>query len=309
MPLKTKKSEPSKAIKAVIYGVQGVGKSTFLSRAPNPIFLDFEDSTNDLDTRVDVLDPAPKTWVETLNALDQLATEPHPFQSVCIESADWLESIAVEHLIRKYKATSFQDPKVFGYGKGDNLLFEEWKVLLAALQKINSRGLHVLISAHSRITQYNDPMGAAFDRYSLKLKQTKQVDLPGVTQEWAQCVLFAHFDTVVGKIDDRNVGLKGTTRVIHTTRTDSYDAKNRYGLPDKMPLDWDTFFEAVKSGIPENPSDIVARIQELGPLPEAAQKSLERNARDPRKLSQLENWLKAKKTTETESGKEANTNV
>jgi hypothetical protein len=302
--LKTKKSEPSKCVKVVIYGVQGVGKSTFMAHAPKPIFLDFEDSTNDLDVRVELLDPAPKTWQETLDALGQLATEDHGFLTCCIDSADWLEQLAIDHIVRKYKASGFQDPKCFGYGKGDQILFEEWRNLIIALQRLHKRGMNVLLSAHSRVRTYNDPMGASFDRYSLKLKQTNQVDLAGYTQEWAQCVVFAHYDTVVGKIDERNVGLRGTTRVLHCNRTDAYDAKNRCGLPDKMPLDWDTFFAAVRDGTPESPDAIVARIKELGPIPEAAQQSMDRNIRDPRKLSQLENWLKAKQQPQQSQEKE-----
>jgi hypothetical protein len=273
-----------------------------MAHAPKPIFLDFEESTKDLDTRVDVLDPAPTTWQAALNALEQLATEEHPFLSVCIDSADWLEQLAIDHIVRKYKAKGFSDPAVFGFGKGDTILFEEWRNLIIALQKLTNRGLNVLMSAHSKIRTYNDPMGASFDRYSMKLRQSNQADLPGYTQEWAQCVLFAHFDTVVGKIEDRNVGLKGTVRVVHTNRSDAFDAKNRYGLPDKMPLDWDTFYSAVKSGIPENPEAIIARIKEFGPLPEPAKASLERNANDSRKLSQLENWLKSQQqSTEKEN--------
>lgn len=296
--LKTKKSEPSKFVKAIIYGVQGVGKSTFMAHSPDPVFLDFEESTNDLDTRVELLDPAPKTWTQTLSALEQLATEPHDFKSVCIDSADWLEQLCIDFVVHKYKAKSFSDPVVFGYGKGDSILFEEWRALIIVLSKCAQR-MNVLISAHSVVRAYNDPMGASFDRYSMKLRQSKQADLAGYTQEWAQCVLFAHYDTIVGKIDERNVGLRGTTRVMHCNRTDAFDAKNRYGLPDKMPLDWQSFYDAVKSGIPEQPEAIVARILEFGTLPDSVKASLDRNAKDSRKLSQLENWLKSQKPQET----------
>jgi hypothetical protein len=300
MPIKTKKSEASKTIKAIIYGVQGVGKSTFMAHAPKPVFLDFEESTNDLDTRVDLLDPAPKTWAQTLQALGELATEPHDFLTLCIDSADWLEQLCIDYIVHKHKAKSFTDPAHFGYGKGFQILFEEWRNLLIALQKVSLRGMHVLLSAHSSIKPYNDPMGASFDRYSMKLTSNKQCDLAGYTQEWAQCVLFAHYDTIVGKIDERNVGLRGTTRVLHCNRTDAYDAKNRYGLPDKMPLDWSTFFDNVKLGIPEQPEAIVARIKEFGALPEKVQQSLERNLNNPRQLSQLENWLKTQQPKEKE---------
>ena len=37
-----------KAKKVVIYGPEGIGKSTFASRFPDPVFIDTEGSTNDL---------------------------------------------------------------------------------------------------------------------------------------------------------------------------------------------------------------------------------------------------------------------
>jgi len=293
--IQSKKSARSTALKVIIYGVQGVGKSTFMAKAPAPVFLDFEESTSDLDIQVDLLDPAPSTWAQTLSALDMLATEKHQFQSVCIDSLDWLENLAIDHICRVAKVKSITDGKVFGYGKGHAVLFDEWRNLIAAFQKLANVGINVLCSAHSKIRAYNDPMGASFDRYGMKLTQNNQADISGYTQEWAQCVLFAHYDTVVGKTEDeRTIGLKGTSRIVHTERSDAYDAKNRYGLPSKMPLDWTTFAAAVKSGTPEPAEQIASRILAVA-SDEKTQGFVAHCGGDSRKLSQLENWLKSQK--------------
>lgn len=313
MEFKASKSKRSKVIKLIVYGVQGVGKSTFMANAPEVVFLDYENSTPDLDVQVNLLDPLPKDWETTLAALEFLATGKHSFKSVAIDSLDWLENLCTDYVCRKARVKSIVDPKVFGYGKGHVQLFEEWRNLIIALDKVAASGMNVLCSAHSKVRTYNDPLGASFDRYTMKLTQNNQCDLSGYIQEWAQCVLFAHYDTVVAKIDDdRNVGLKGNTRVVHTERADAFDAKNRYGLPAKMPLDWHTFYEAAKNGVPERPEAIVARINQLTAgqeLPASVKASLERNAGDSRKLSQLENWLKTTKQepTETETKTEPTT--
>lgn len=299
--IKSVKSERSASIKAIIYGVQGVGKSTFMAAAPSPVFLDFEEGTSDLDTRVDLLDPAPSTWTETLAALEALATEEHPWKSVCIDSLDWLENLCVDHICKRHKVASLTDGKVFGYGKGHAILFEEWRNLIFAFQKLSRRGLNVLCSAHSKIKTYNDPLGASFDRYSMKLTQNNQCDIAGYTQEWAQCVLFAHYDTVVGKVDERNVGLKGNTRIVHTVRADAYDAKNRYGLPEKIPLDWAAFAASVKAATPEDPIVVSSRILAIK-SDETTQKHITHCNGDSRKLSQLENYLLTQKKKEIENG-------
>ena len=36
----------TKAVKCVIYGPEGIGKSTFAAQFPNPLFIDTEGSTN-----------------------------------------------------------------------------------------------------------------------------------------------------------------------------------------------------------------------------------------------------------------------
>ena len=43
------KGKIATAKKVVIYGPEGIGKSTFASKFPNPLFIDTEGSTNSMD--------------------------------------------------------------------------------------------------------------------------------------------------------------------------------------------------------------------------------------------------------------------
>ena len=55
------------AMKVVIYGPEGIGKTTLASRFPNPLFIDTEGSTKFLDV---ARTPPPKSWAQLL---DQIA--------------------------------------------------------------------------------------------------------------------------------------------------------------------------------------------------------------------------------------------
>ena len=99
--------------KGVIYGCEGVGKSTFASKFPNPIFMDLEGGTAQLDVkRAEV-----SSWEEILTTIDELAKDPQGFETFVMYTADWAERMCSAYLCKKYKKTGIED---FGYGKGNS---------------------------------------------------------------------------------------------------------------------------------------------------------------------------------------------
>jgi hypothetical protein len=214
--------------KAVIYGPEGVGKSTLASLTPEAVFLDTEGGTHHLD--VIRLDEA-STWEEIKASVARLATAQHPFKSLVIDTADWLEKRLAEHLCTKANKDSIED---FGYGKGWVLLAEEFARFLSSLDALLARGMHVIFLAHSTVRKFEAPdQAGSYDRFELKL--SKQA--APLLKEWADLVLFANYVTKVAEKDNgRTRGVGGKERVLFTTHTAAYDAKNRHGLPDKLPF-------------------------------------------------------------------------
>lgn len=214
--------------KAVIYGPEGVGKSTLASQTPNPVFLDTEGGTHHLD--VVRLDSA-ATWEDIKAAIDQLAKADHPFKTLIIDTADWLEKRLAEHLCRKANKDSIED---FGYGKGWVQLAEEFARFLATLDTILERGMHVVFLAHSMVRKFESPdQAGSYDRYELKL--SKQV--APLLKEWADVVLFANYVTRIAEKDNgKSRGVGGKERVLFASHTAAFDAKNRNGLADKLPF-------------------------------------------------------------------------
>ena len=232
--------------KAVIYGPEGIGKSTLAAQFPAPIFLDTEGGTHHLDV---ARFPAPKTWDDVIKAIAALVAEPHDFKTLVIDTADWLEKLLVEHVCKQANKSSIED---FGYGKGYVVLAEEFAKFLASLDPLLRRGLHVVLLAHTKIVKFEQPDAAgAYDRYELKL--SKQVG--PLVKEWCDLLLFGNYFTKVAENDNgRKRGVGGRERKLYTTHTAAWDAKNRHGFDEMLAFEFGSITSAFGGGTASNPA-------------------------------------------------------
>lgn len=217
------------AQKIVVYGPEGIGKSTFASLFPDPLFSDTEGSTKKLNVkRFD----APSSWQMLLQQAEYVKNS-KPCKTYVIDTADWAEKLCSQAVCARANKSGIED---FGYGKGYTYLKEEFGKLLNILNEVIEQGIHVVFTAHSYLKKFEQPdeMGA-YDRYEMKL--TKYV--APLLKEWADTVLFANYKTYV--ISDKNGKKKaqGGTRMMFTTHNPCWDAKNRDGLPDELPFDFE----------------------------------------------------------------------
>jgi hypothetical protein len=214
------------ATRLALYGPEGVGKTSLTAGFPAPVFLDTEGGSAHLDV---ARFPRPRAWAELLAAINHLHAADHVFQTLVIDSIDWAEKLLIEEVCRKANKESLED---FGYGKGNVYLAEEFARFLALLEKLRDRGIHVVLVGHSMIRKFEAPDAVgAYDRFELKL--SKQV--AALVKEWVDALLFVNFVTKVTEKDGKQRAVGGRERVIHTTHTAAWDAKNRYGLDDKVP--------------------------------------------------------------------------
>lgn len=255
------KGRVERPIRVLLFGVEGVGKSTFAANAPAPIFLAAEDGTAQLDV---ARFPEPKTWLDVFDALDELVTADHAYKTVVVDTLDWLEPLCWQHVVERAaranpKIKSIED---FGFGKGYVAALDEWRKLLAALEQLRTkRGMHVVFLAHSWVKPFKNPEDEDYDRYELKL----HAKAGGLLKEWADAVLFTRFETFANTDDKtkRTRGVSSGNRIVHTQRTAAFDAKNRYDLPQTLPLDWSAFAAAVKAKAPADPAKLKERIAML----------------------------------------------
>lgn len=221
-----KKNTP---IKAVVYGAEGIGKSTLASRMPKAVFFDLEGGTNRLDVKR--IDQRFESFDEFLKAVAEVSGM--GFKTVVFDTVDALELLIVKSVCKKYGKDGIES---FGYGKGYTYVGEEMKRFLEACDGLTARGINVTLLAHAKITKFEQPdeMGA-YDRWSMKLTKNSAP----LVKEWADLLLFCNYKTTVVSTTDNKKKVMGGERVMYSTHHSCWDAKNRFDLPSEMPLSFD----------------------------------------------------------------------
>lgn len=224
-----------KAKKAVLYGPEGIGKSSLAARFPRPIFIDTEGSTTEMD--VDRL-PKPTSWEMLRQQVEWVKQQAGRFGTLVIDTVDWAEMLCVESICAAHQKKGVED---FGYGKGYIYVAEEFGRFLNLLSDVIEAGIHVVLTAHAQIVKFEQPdeMGA-YDRYQLKLGPKTGSRTAALVKEWADMVLFINYKTFSVATDQKGIKHKGQggVRTVYATHHPAWDAKNRHGLPDEFPLDY-----------------------------------------------------------------------
>lgn len=277
----------------VMHGPDGVGKTTFGANAPKPIFIGTEEGTEHMDV---ARFPAPRTWQEVLDALRELTEGKHDFESMIFDTLDWAEPLIFQLVCRNAGVATIEEVGG-GYGKGYSAALDHWRVFLRALERLQAeRGMHLVLLGHSLIKTFKNPQGEDFDRYIMQLNEKAA----GLLRQWANGVYFANYETfAVADKAKRVRGVSTGARLMYTQRTAAYDAKDRYGLPEVLPLSWAEFEKHARLGQPMTPDEFADAIKHKAKqldaeLAKQALGALERVAGDAQKLAELNNWCAAK---------------
>jgi len=232
----------------VIYGPHGIGKNTFAGAAPHPVLINLEDG-HPAGQPIDAF-PRAESFAEVMEAMQALYNEDHSFQTLVIDSLDWLEPLVWAETIRRNNEanpskqwSSIEDA---GYGKGYIATLDVWREYLDGINALrNDKAMAVIQTAHAEVKRFDSPETEPFDRYQIKLHKMASA----LVQEHADMVLFANFKTSVTKSD---VGMKKVargvgagTRVLYTEERPAFLAKNRHNLPPELPLSWEALSGAM----------------------------------------------------------------
>lgn len=229
----------------LVNGVAGVGKTTFAAQANSPVFIPIEDGLGTLEA---TQFPLARSFEEVMTALAALYSERHNFRTVVIDSVDWLEALVWAKTCRDNGWKSIEDA---GYGKGYIACLGLWRQYLDGLTALrDERGMTVIQITHSEIKRFDSPEHDPYDRYVVKLHHRAAA----LVQEHADVVLFCNYRVSTVKTDvgfskkvSRAVG--AGERLIHTSERPAFIAKNRYGLPDTLPLEWEAFARAMPAAL------------------------------------------------------------
>lgn len=238
----------NRAQKLVIYGPNGVGKTTLAAQFPSTVVLDLEDgSTHQELARIQT--PTEDSFFEALRVL---GSEQHSFRTLVIDSIDVAEKYVRERVLKRHHMKNIED---FGYGRGWVYLREEFDAFLSGcLDSFVRRGMHVIAIGHSTVKRVQPPgLSDAYDRFELKLDSVNSAKL----KEWSDALLFLSWDVRISEnAEGRIRGVGGKERIIYTTHCAAFDAKNRVGLPEKLKCEF-AALEPLLAGWepPQNPPE------------------------------------------------------
>lgn len=227
------KGKRARAQKVVVYGPEGVGKSTFAAQFPETLFIDTEGSTDNMDiSRLD----KPSSYTMLKTEIAWLKANPTACKTLVIDTIDWAESLIVDDICALHQKKGIED---FGYGNGYVYVKEELGRFLNSLSELIDLGINIVLTAHAQIRKFEQPdeMGT-YDRWELKLGKKTSSQTAPLVKEWADMVLFANYKTVVMTADNKKKKATGGQRVLYTQHHPAWDAKNRHGLPEEMPFDY-----------------------------------------------------------------------
>lgn len=218
--------------RVMVYGVQGVGKSTFGASARRPIFIQTEDGLGEIES--DKF-PLAMSTADVIAAIGELHGSEHDYQSVVLDSVDWLELMIWDDVCREYNAKHLE--KVDGgYGKGYAYTLPHWRTVLDGFDALRrDRQMTIVLLAHAKSEKFQTPEDTAHDRYAPRLHKLASA----LIQEWCDEVFFATYTAIT---DPKKVKVgEPPERIMRTCEGPTHVAKNRLGMPPELPLLWDAY--------------------------------------------------------------------
>jgi len=244
-----KMGKDPKPRRALLYGPHGVGKSTWASAAPSAVVIQTEDGLGDIDV---ARFPLAEDYGQVMEAIGDLYEDKtHPFQTVVIDSLDWLERLILAEVCKRRGVQNIEDIQ---FSKGYTFALDLWREILAGLQALrDGRGMTVVMIAHSKIERFESPEHDSYDRYAPRLHK----HAAAVVQEWCDEVFFASYKIVTKNNDEgfgrtRTQGVGSGERIMRTAERPGFLAKNRLGLPEEMPLDWNEYSNHMQKEVKTN---------------------------------------------------------
>ena len=292
---------PHEPDRIFIYGVEKCGKSTFGACAPNPVFISAERGLAELEPPPAHF-PEALEWQDVLDAIEELTTTEHPYQTLVIDSLDWVErliEVAVCKRNRNKAGNPWTSADFAAYGQGQKVAATDWMNLCLALDRLQvAKHMEVILIAHATTKNFDDPTGVPFTRYEPQM--TGNVG-PKIVKQWSKAILFARFEYSVRESEGfgKAKGCATGRRVIYTQWSAAYDAGSRYELPPVLPLDYSEYAKARDAKRVASPEKMVtealALVERWAPADSSkVLASIEAAKENPRQLSKIIDVLRTR---------------
>ena len=228
----------------ILYGSPGVGKSSFAANIPDALFLDIEGGT--LNLSVSRIDRSKLETIDDINAaLLAVLTQEHEFSALIIDTADFMERVLMIQAAKEHGVSEYAK---IGYGKGAITVANMWRSVLQQLDTIREkRNMAIVLIAHETLKRINEPDAEIYDKFTLAM-ENKSID---ILEAWSDAILFAKEEVYTQRDKKDRVRATAGDRMLFTRDCPRYLAKNRYNLPEAIPLSWDSFSAEFAKGTAE----------------------------------------------------------
>jgi hypothetical protein len=221
----------------VLHGGGGVGKTTFAAGIPGVVFIPAEEGAGTLEF---ARFPRPTSYEDILNNIAALLQEDHEYKACAIDTVDHVEPLIWEAVCRDRSTSNrtYDHIEDFGYAKGYTYADVYWTCILRSLDALRrEKRMVTILLAHTESKTLEDPVHGAYDKWVTKVHKRANA----LIHEWADIVGFAEIERTPqvkeGKRDVKTVKTTGR-RVLCLEDSGGFIAKNRYGLPPRIELDY-----------------------------------------------------------------------
>lgn len=242
------RQKADKPAKIAIYGPGGVGKTTFASEFPDPIFIQTEDGAGSID--LTSFAPEPLGSFALVNeALEALATEDHMFKTLVVDSVTRLEPLIWAETCKRNGWKSIEDA---GYGKGYVEADGVWREFLSAVTWLrDNKSMTIVLIGHEDVRSFSDPVTDSYDRYQMRLHKRAEA----LIREDVDVLGFMNQVTTINRektgFNKETSKARGSGQVaLNLTPRPAFQAKNRFGMPDRVLINPGDGFSAVADYLP-----------------------------------------------------------
>lgn len=230
-------------IRAVISGVEKMGKTTLLEGMPRPLLVPLEKGYGGVKMQKT---PFLEHYEHVMSLLDEITEQvklgQFPYKTLCFDSATALERLIHQSTLESDPAYGKGNKKALtmeaalgGYGKAYQYANELFANFLAKCDQLSTYGgINIVLTCHVFAAKVIDPTAGEYDSWDLLLHSPKNQKTYGKREmlaQWADLIGFLHEPIYVTEGKSMNTAVaQAGGRMLAVSRTPAYVAGNRFGV-------------------------------------------------------------------------------